>query len=164
MPKKLKWVGIILVVLFLAAQLYQPERSNPPIDESKTIYASLNVPPEVKTILERSCSDCHSHSTRWPWYSYVAPTSWLTTGDVKNGRATMNLSLWGTYKKTRQVTKLNQISDQLADDKMPLKPYRLMHPNSVLSKQEVDLISRWAEKESSRLSEPDSSDTSGKRN
>jgi hypothetical protein len=162
MRKKLKWIGIVLVALFLAAQLYQPDRSNPPVDESKTIYASLNVPPEVKSILERSCADCHSHNTRWPWYSYIAPTSWLTASDVKSGRANMNLSLWGTYKKTRQVTKLNQISDQLADDKMPLRPYRLMHPNSVLTKQEVDLISRWADKEANRLSEPDSSNSGGK--
>ena len=162
MRKKLRWIVIVLVALFLAAQLYQPDRSNPPVDETKTIYASLNVPPEVKSILDRSCIDCHSHNTRWPWYSYIAPTSWLTARDVRNGRANMNLSLWGTYKKTRQVTKLNQISDQLADDKMPLKPYRLMHPNSVLSKQEIDLISHWAETESDRLSGPDTSDSGGK--
>jgi hypothetical protein len=101
MRKTLKWIAVGLLTLFLAAQIYQPERSNPPIDESKTIFATLNVSPDVKAILDRSCSDCHTNNTRWPWYSYVAPTSWLTARDVKNGRSSLNLSVWGTYKRTK---------------------------------------------------------------
>jgi hypothetical protein len=163
MRKTLKWIAIGLVALFLAAQLYQPERSNPPVDESKTLYATLNVPPDVKAILDRSCTDCHTNNTTWPWYSYVAPTSWLTARDVKNGRSNMNLSIWGTYKKTKQAGKLDDITDQLADDKMPLKPYRLMHPGSVLSKEEIALITRWAEKERDRLSEPDTTESTPKK-
>jgi hypothetical protein len=155
MRKTLKWIAIVLLTLFLAAQLFQPERSNPPVDESKTIFATLSIPPDVKTILDRSCSDCHTNNTQWPWYSYVAPTSWLTARDVKNGRSNMNFSVWGTYKRTKQAGKLDDISEQLTTDKMPLKPYRIMHPSSVLSKQEIDIVSRWAEKERDRLSEPD---------
>jgi hypothetical protein len=156
MRKTLTWIGISLVTLFLAAQLYQPERTNPPVDETLTIFSTLNVPADVKAILDRSCTDCHTNSTSWPWYSYVAPTSWLTARDVKKGRASMNLSVWGTYRKTRQAGKLDNIVEQLAEDKMPLKPYRMMHPGSVLSKQEIDLVTHWAERERERLSEPDS--------
>jgi hypothetical protein len=163
MRKKLTWAATILVVLFLAAQVYQPDRSNPPVDESKTIYASLNVPREVKAIFERSCYDCHSNNTTWPWYSYIAPTSWLTASDVKTGRTNMNLSTWGTYKKSRQINKLEQISDQLTDDKMPLKKYRLMHPNAALSKAEVDMMCAWAEKERDRLSGADSTEATEKK-
>jgi hypothetical protein len=155
MCKTLKWTAVALLTLFLAAQIYRPERSNPPVDESKTIFATLNVPPDVKAILDRSCTDCHTNNTKWPWYSSVAPTSWLTERDVKNGRSSMNLSVWGTYKKTKQAGKLDDISEQLTTDKMPLKPYRIMHPGSVLSKEEIELVSRWAEKERDRLSEPD---------
>jgi hypothetical protein len=72
----------------------------------------------------------------------------------------MNLSIWGTYRKTKQAGKLDDISDQLADDKMPLKPYRLMHPGSVLTKEEIALVTHWAEKERDRLSEPDSTESS----
>jgi hypothetical protein len=163
MRKALKWIGISLVMLFLAAQVYQPERANPPVDESQTIFVSLSVPPDVKAILDRSCSDCHTNNTTWPWYSYVAPTSWFTAGDVKRGRLSMNLSIWSTYKRTRQAGKLDAIVDQLADDKMPLKPYRMMHPGSVLSKEEIDLVTRWAERERDRLSEPDSTDGPAKK-
>ena len=163
MKKILMWTGIVLVALFLAAQFYQPERTNPPVDDAKTIFASLNVPPDVRSVLERSCADCHSHNTVWPWYSHIAPTSWLTARDVKNGRKSMNLSLWGTYKKSKQAGKLDDISEQLTGDKMPLKPYRMMHPGSVLSKSEVDLVVRWAEQERDRLSAPDTTEGSKKK-
>ena len=163
MRKTLKWIAIGLVALFLAAQVYQPDRSNPPVDESKTIFTSLNVPPDVKAVLDRSCTDCHSNNTTWPWYSHVAPMSWLVARDVKDGRSSMNFSVWGTYKRTRQSGKLDDISEQLSTDKMPLKPYRIMHPNSALSKEETDRVSRWAEKERDRLSEPDTTDEPAKK-
>jgi hypothetical protein len=74
----------------------------------------------------------------------------------------MNLSIWGTYKKSKQAGKLDDISEQLTGDKMPLKAYRMMHPGSVLTKTEIDLVAHWAEKERDRLSEPDTTDSSGK--
>jgi hypothetical protein len=73
----------------------------------------------------------------------------------------MNLSTWGTYKKTRQANKLDQILTEISEDKMPLKPYRLMHPSAALSKDEIDRMCRWAEKERDRLTEPDSTGASG---
>ena len=66
MRKILKWSMIGLVILFGAAQLYQPDRSNPPVDDSKTLYATLSVPPDVRAILDRSCTDCHTNNTHWP--------------------------------------------------------------------------------------------------
>ena len=163
MKKMLKWGFVVLVVLFLGAQAFQPDRTNPPVDETQTIYASLHVPLEVRSILERSCNDCHSHQTIWPWYSYVAPTSWLTASDVQTGRRMLNLSTWGTYKKSRMLNKLDQISDQLSDGKMPLRKYLLMHPNAKLSKAEVDLVTSWAEKERDRLMGADSTDAPEKK-
>jgi hypothetical protein len=161
MKKNLKKAFLLLIAAFLVAQLYQPNRSNPPIDEKQTLFATLDVPPNVRAVLERSCNDCHSHNTQWPWYSYIAPTSWLVARDVSKGRSMMNLSEWGTYKKTRQITKLGQISDQLEEDEMPLHNYRLMHPGAVLSDSEVDLVSNWAETARDRLLGIDSTDAGG---
>jgi hypothetical protein len=154
----LKWGGIIVLVVFLGIQLIQPDRSNPPVDESLTIYAHLNVPPEVKAILERSCYDCHTHSTKWPWYSYVAPASWLVARDVNTGRENMNLSLWGEYNRRKQITKLDLICDELREDAMPINSYRLLHPDAALSPAEVDLVCSWIDDERDRLmAEADSS-------
>jgi len=156
MRRTIKWIFIGAVAVFLSIQLVQPDRTNPAIDESMTIEASLSVPPEVKSVLDRACFDCHSNRTRWPWYSYVAPVSWLTASDVKEGRASLNFSMWGEYKKRRQQNKLDQIAQELNEDGMPLKPYRLMHSEAVLTEAEIELVVQWAEKQHSQLVESDS--------
>jgi len=163
MRKIIKWVGIAIPIILIGIQFIQPERTNPPVDESKTIFASLNVPPEVKAILERSCFDCHSNTTTWPWYSHVAPTSWLVADDVKEGRRHVNFSTWADYDETRQISKLDMISEMVTGDKMPLKTYRLMHPKAALSKAEVNLINSWAERAQESFLGPDSTESSGKK-
>ena len=163
MRKAIKWSGLAVLVIGLGIQLIQPERTNPTVDESKIIYAHVNVPPEVKAILERSCYDCHTHTTKWPWYSYVAPVSWFLAKDVKNGRASMNLSAWGDYSQRKQIAKLDQICQELMDDAMPIKPYRIMHPNAALSKAEVDMICTWVDNERDRLMGPDTSASAPKK-
>jgi hypothetical protein len=163
MRKTLKWIGIAILIIFIGIQFIQPERTNPPVDQSKTIFATLDVPSNVRAILERSCFDCHSNNTKWPWYSHVAPTSWLVASDVKAGRSHINFSTWADYDETRQISKLDMISQMVTDDKMPLKTYRLMHPKSVLTKAEVDLLSDWAQKAEDSFLGPEPSDSSGKK-
>lgn len=156
MRRKIKWIGLIIVVLGCAIQLYQPDRLNPPVDESRTIYASIQVPPEVRAVIERSCNDCHSYQTKWPWYSYIAPASWLVSNDVSQGRLHLNFSTWADYKKNRKANKLDGIADEVSDKTMPLKKYTLLHLSAKLSDSDIELISRWAEKEREKLSAPDS--------
>jgi len=152
MRKYLKWIGIGLVVVFAGMQTVQPERTNPPVDESQTIQALLKVPPEISSIFQRSCYDCHSNRTVWPWYSYVAPTSWLVTDDVKKGRSQMNFTEWGKYKGLRVISKLEQICQNVSQGAMPLPVYLTMHPKARLTQAESDSICAWVERESERLS------------
>ena len=158
MKKTLKWTGITILVLGFGIQLRQPDRSNPAVDESKTMFTSLGVPPEVKSTLERACNDCHSNHTKWPWYGYIAPASWLVADDVKKGRQKLNFSTWADYKKNRKVNRLEEIGDQIKDKEMPLKKYLLLHPSAQLSASDIELITQWAEKEHGRLAEPDSAE------
>jgi hypothetical protein len=152
MKKFVKWTGIGVLVVFAGMQVVQPERTNPPVEESQTIEAKLHVPPGIFSILQRSCYDCHSNKTVWPWYSYVAPASWLVAGDVKNGRSHMNFSEWGKYKGLRAVSKLEQICQNVSQGAMPLPVYLLMHPSARLTQAEADSICAWVELESERLS------------
>jgi hypothetical protein len=87
-----KWLFIILVVLFLAIQFVRPARTNPAVDESQTIFARTQMTPPVATILNRSCVDCHSNKTVWPWYTNVVPVSWFIVNHVDEGRRLLNLS------------------------------------------------------------------------
>jgi hypothetical protein len=144
MRKTLKWGGTVLAVLFIGIQFVPVERTNPPIDPSMTFQAKVRVPPHIDTIIRRSCYDCHSHETKWPWYAYVAPASWLVTSDVKEGRSLLNFSNWN-YNMFRSVGRLDQIAQEVNDGKMPLPPYLLLHPSAKLSEAEKDSLINWVE-------------------
>ncbi|MEK6565487.1 MAG: heme-binding domain-containing protein [Bacteroidota bacterium] len=152
MKKYLKWAAIAVGVIFLGMQVVQPDRTNPPVDESQTIQALLKVPPHISTIIERSCYDCHSNKTVWPWYSYIAPTSWLVARDVHKGRGEMNFTEWNKYKTLRVISKLDQICMNVNQQTMPLPIYLTMHPSARLTQAEIDTVCAWVESESGRLS------------
>ena len=152
MRKLLKWTVIVLVVLFLGIQLMRPARSNPAVDESQTIEARTQMTPEVKAIFERSCNDCHSNKTVWPWYTNVAPISWWIAGHINDARQLMNLSEWGKLDRDHQDRKLRQICDQVTDGGMPLPSYVPMHPKAKLSDQDKKTLCDWTAAERERLS------------
>ena len=141
---------IISIVLFGAIQLIRPSRTNPAIDESVTLQARTQVPPEVNAVLERSCNDCHSNKTVWPWYSAIAPFSWYLVHDVNEGRAELSFSNWGRYPAKRTVRKLQEICEQIGNNAMPLKAYVLLHPDAKLSDAEKKLLCAWTNQERAR--------------
>src|SRR5229473_7784685 len=118
-----RWSVIGVAILLLAMQFVRPARTNPAVDESQTIFARTQMTPPVAAILDRSCRDCHSNKTVWPWYSNVAPVSWWVIGHVNDGRQMMNLSEWGRYDQRKQEKKLLQICDEVTDGAMPLSVY-----------------------------------------
>jgi len=150
--KIVKWVVIVLICLLVLIQLKRPARTNPLVDESQTIEAHTQMPPQVKDILDRSCRDCHSHKTEWPWYTNVAPVSWWITDHVNEGRKNLNLSEWGKLDKDRQDKKLRQICDEVEDGAMPLSSYLPMHPKAKLSEQDKKTLCDWTAAERERLS------------
>ncbi len=150
--KIIKWTLIVLVCLFILIQLKRPARTNPAVDASQTIETKVQVPPQVAAVLERSCRDCHSNKTDWPWYTNVAPVSWWITDHVNSGRKNMNLSEWGKLDRDRQDKKLRQICDEVEDGGMPLSSYLPMHPKAKLSDQDKKTLCDWTAAERARLS------------
>jgi hypothetical protein len=106
MKKWLKLALIVIVVFLVVAQFFRPSFVNPPIDPTKTLVATAPVPANVESIFERSCYDCHSNKTVYPWYSKVAPVSWLLARDINGGRHQVNFSEWATYSQTKKLRKL----------------------------------------------------------
>jgi hypothetical protein len=147
-------VIIVVALGFVVIQFFGPAKSNPPIDPSQTIDAQLRVTPQVSAIFARSCNDCHSNKTRWPWYSNVAPVSWLVIDDVNQGRAAMNLSEWGRNDKDWQSKKLRQMCEEVQDGAMPLNSYTPMHPGSKLSPEDGKTLCDWTNAERARISAP----------
>jgi hypothetical protein len=153
MGKLFKWIVIVVGCLFVLIQFVRPARTNPAIDESQTIAARMQLTPEVKDILDRSCRDCHSNQTVWPWYTNVAPVSWWLSSHVNEGRQNLNLSEWGKLAPDRQERKLRQICDEVSDGVMPLSSYLPMHPKAKLSEQDKKTLCDWTEAERARLSQ-----------
>jgi hypothetical protein len=149
--KVLRALFFVLLLLFIAAQFKRPAKTNPPVDQSQTIEAHTQMTPQVAAILDRSCSDCHSNKTRWPWYSNVAPVSWFVIGHVDDARKAMNLSEWGRRDPDRQSKKLQQVCDEVTDGVMPLSSYTPLHPGSKLSAADVKTLCDWANSERARL-------------
>lgn len=148
-----KKILTIVTGILLAIQLIQPDRSNPPVDTTRTIDASVTIPENVRTKLKDACFDCHSHETVWPWYSYIAPVSWLISRDVALGRSELNFSNWAKYSRGRAGEKLAQMAEQVSSKEMPLPIYPPLHPKARLTDEERKMISDWAEQASATLDE-----------
>jgi hypothetical protein len=142
--------GAILgfIALFLAIQVYRPARDNPTIDAKKTLETAVPVPPIVEHILTSSCNDCHSDQTQWPWYSNVAPISWIISDHVTNGRRHLNFSEWlrpdvsDPAEYTRQ--KFISACRELKLGRMPLLSYEFLHPGARLSSAQIQTFCDWS--------------------
>lgn len=135
-----KRVFLIAAIVFVAMQVIRPSRANPPIDPSKQLVA----PADVQAIFARSCNDCHSSRTVWPWYTAVAPVSWWLADHVHEGRREVNFSEWQSYSAKRKARKLKEICEQVEQGEMPLKAYLPLHPEAKLSDAERVRICEWA--------------------
>lgn len=139
-------IVVALVLVLLVAQVIPvAPRTNPPVDPTKTMAAHLPVPGDVSAVFQRACQDCHSNQTRWPWYSQVAPISWLLVRHVSEGRRELNMSEWGQYEGHRKGRRLKEICEQVRKGKMPIASYLILHQDAKLSEQERGRICEWGE-------------------
>ena len=140
MSKRTGRALVAAVAVFGAMQLVRPSMTNPPTDTGRTIQAQLPEASRMAGVINRSCRDCHTNETRWPWYSRVAPVSWLLGHDVVDGREAVNFSEWTTYNPERQRKLLQKSCEEVTDGEMPIRSYTWLHPDTKLSPQDVDAI------------------------
>ena len=133
----LKKILIGVAAILVAIQFIPVDRSNPPAE------GELMESTELKTILKRSCYDCHSNETVWPWYSYVAPVSWLVADDVHEGRKHLNFSNWQNLEVRKVSKKKEDIREMIDEGEMPLSKYLLLHPEAKLSEKDKQVIKDW---------------------
>ena len=125
------------IVAAAAIQLIPVKRDNPPA------ALLIQAPADVRTILERSCYDCHSNRTRWPWYSRVAPVSWFVARDVHRGRKELNFTDWPLFDFEAQDHLLADIGKDVERGKMPLWNYLMLHPEARLGPADRKRVSDW---------------------
>ena len=117
----------------------------------RPLFAGTQVDPGVLQLFERSCQNCHSERTEWPWYSYIPPIGWAIERDVQQAREHLDLSRWDQYGRGIQRDILARMSAALKSRQMPLPRYLLLHPGSKLSEEEIAKIDEWTQKERRRL-------------
>jgi len=151
--KILKISLIVLAVAFVIGQLIRPDFSNPPITQADTLEATTEVPADVQQVLARSCNDCHTNKTTYPWYSKVTPFNWFLANHINDGRRHLNFSVWNTYKPEKKAKKLEEVCEQLEQAEMPLPSYLWIHRDAVLSESDGKLLCDWAKAEGARISQ-----------
>jgi len=121
---------------------------------NQAILRDAQIDPETLAILQRACQNCHSQQTVWPWYSHVAPVSWLLARDVQQARFHMNLSQWQDYSADERLRLLSEMGSAVRNGEMPVQRYVLLHPEARLTDVERQQIYRWTRTERRRLSMP----------
>jgi len=141
----LKRGALALLAVLVIAQFVPVKRNDPQVDPSHSIYVKEKIPDQVKNVFEGSCANCHSDRTIWPWYSYIAPASWMIAHDVHDARKKMNFSEWADYPVNKREEKLEEICEQLTDGDMPDPKYLLLHRTARVTSAERDAVCQWTE-------------------
>jgi hypothetical protein len=134
---KPRWVALLAAIVLVAIQLKPVSRSNPPIQ------SEIGTSNEIRDLLRRACYDCHSNETRWPWYSYVAPVSWLVVGHVDDARGHLNFSEWPAFDVEEQAHLFEEMWEEVSQGQMPLRSYTLMHRDARLSDEAREALLQW---------------------
>jgi len=132
--KRFLMVVAVVVGVFAVMQIvpYGRDHSNPVADQEPAWDS-----PATRELAVRACFDCHSNRTTWPWYSHVAPFSWVVQHNVDSARSVLNFSDWGHTYQMREQAAANVIAGE-----MPPRTYRMMHPMAKLTDDEKIRLAR----------------------
>jgi len=136
-PRK-KSAFLIGLLIIIGIQFWPVERRNPPVS------SDIQAPPEVKDALRAACYDCHSNETKWPWYGYIAPASWLLAHDVSEAREKLNFSEWESIPRGDRPAGARQVWREVENGEMPLLMYRIIHSSARLSETQRNILRDWA--------------------
>ena len=141
---KNRWIWPLLLAAAALAviQVFPRVRRDNPLAAGE-----IQAPPEIMMILEKSCYDCHSNHTRWPWYSRLAPLSWLISHDVHNARRKMNFSAWSQIPSPSRAHYIHEIVEHVENGEMPLSRYLILPPGARVTPEALKTLRRWSEEE-----------------
>ena len=141
-----KKIIIFLIVVLVVAQFFGPEKNEGDV-ASVSIFISETKPPEdVKKILETTCFDCHSNSTKYPWYNSITPLNYWLNEHVKDGKKHLNFSKWDAYSLKRKEHKMDELHEEVEKGKMPLDSYTWTHADANLTQDQINAVVSWGKK------------------
>ena len=138
--KTSKKIVIGLFIILVGIQFIRPDSNNDNRVMVTDFVKTYEVPAQISSILRRTCYDCHSNNTEYPWYASIQPMGWLLNKHIKEGKKKLNFSEFGTYSERKQVSKLKSMKNQIEKNKMPLPSYSMVHKKALLTSEEKNLI------------------------
>lgn len=145
---------IALLIIFIAIQFIRSKTNNGTALQRTDYTHYVSAPSNIHQLLEKSCFDCHSNHTDYPWYSYINPVGMWLNHHIQEGKQELNFSNFAKYDKKRMAHKMEEIAEQVESGEMPLKSYTLIHTDAKLNDQQRNAIIQWAKAEQARLSQP----------
>ena len=143
---------LAFLIILLAIQFFQPARNHKGQAVEKDISKISRVPEQVQGILKKSCYDCHSNQTEYPWYTYIQPVGLWMDSHIRKGKDELNFNEFAVYSKRRQLSKLKSIGESIEEGTMPLSSYTFIHQKAKLSNKEKALILDWVKNTRDSLS------------
>lgn len=144
MKKVIKWSLLIIALILVVIQFFRPEKNISSAVADQDIAKHYGVPDKVLAVLQRSCYDCHSNNTAYPWYNNIQPFAWFLADHVKDGKDELNFSIFASYTPKKAAHKLDEVIGETNEGEMPLSSYTFVHRNAILSDQEIKMINEWA--------------------
>lgn len=143
--KAIKKIFLALLVILVAIQFIRPKKNISSGPHVNSIDKHYTVPEDVQAILKRSCYDCHSNNTYYPWYNNIQPVAWLLARDVNEGKEDLNFDEFNSYSLSQKQHKLSDLSEEVKEGEMPMSIYTIIHRDAVLSETEKQRLITWAD-------------------
>jgi len=139
----IKKILIALVVLFVLIQFFRIDKTNP-VSAIENDFIEIYQPPvEIAIMLKTSCYDCHSNESKYPWYTNIAPVSWLVKHHINEGREYFNFSEWTSLTVKKQNHILEECAEEVEEGEMPLPSYLIMHSESKLTQDQIETLEHY---------------------
>ena len=132
MKKIKRLILLVFLLIVVGIQFIPVDRSNPQTVAGQDFENLSGISASSLEVLKNACFDCHSNNVKYPWYSYVAPVSFVIQNHVDEGRAELNFSEWGSYSAKKKDHKLEEVSEALREGWMPLNGYVFLHDEARL--------------------------------
>lgn len=144
--KVIKKILLLLLVVFVIAQFFGPDKNEGDIASIDAFLTETNPPEDVKLILKETCYDCHSDVTRYPWYNNITPVNYWLAEHVEDGKKHFNVSKWEGSSIKRKDHKFEELIEMVEDKEMPLDSYTWTHSEAKLTDAQIASVIDWAKK------------------
>lgn len=140
----IKKILIAFAIILLIIQFIRPEKNIAAAPSKDNIATHYATPDNVKKILERSCNDCHTNTTKYPWYASIQPVGWWLADHVKEGKSELNFDAFMTYKPKKARHKMEEVNEMVKEGEMPLSSYTIVHRDAKLTQEDKLVLADWA--------------------